>query len=160
MKLDVKLYRCSWIREEYFVNICPECGPISSTRDLLSWWLPKKDTIFEVRTSRHSRVRYEFINDEEGLFSINNIVLWSHPSNRPAALSSGLWEVVIEEALFCAIAMVGSTRKGKELVFECKLTVTQNGVRFFVFALILPLDYDPRVSRGSVNDIVDMSENS
>lgn len=75
-------------------------------------------------------------------------------------MSFELWEVVIEEALFCAIAMVCSTRKGKELVFECQLTVTQNGVRFFVFASILPLDYDPRVSRGSVNDLVDISENS
>lgn len=54
-------------------------------------------------------------------------------------MSSGLWEIVIEEALFCVIAMVGSRRKGKELVFEC--TVTQNGVRF-VFASIVPLDYD------------------
>ena len=84
-------------------------------RDLLSWWLPKKETCFEVRASRHSRVRCEFINDEERVFSINNIVLWSRPSNRSVALSSGLWEVVIEEALFCAITMVGSTRKGKEL---------------------------------------------
>ena len=46
---------------------------------------------------------------------------------------------MIEEALFCVVAMVGSTRKGKELVFEC--AVTQNGVRFLVFA---SLDYDPK----------------
>lgn len=127
--------------EKNLMKICPGCGPISTTRDLLSWWLPKKETCFGVRTSRHSRVRCEFINDEERVFSINNIVLWSHPSNRSAALSSGLWEIVIEEALFCVIAMVDSTRKGKELVFEC--TVTQNGVRF-VFASIVPLDYDAK----------------
>lgn len=64
-------------------------------------------------------------------------VLWFHPSNSSAALSSGLWKIVIKKALFCVVAMVGSTRKGKELVFECNISLTQNGVRFFVFASIV-----------------------
>lgn len=123
MKFDVKLYYCSWICEEYFVNICLECGFISFICDLLLWWFFKKDICFEVCMLWYSWVCYEFINDEEGVFLINNIVLWFYFSNRLVVLFFGLWEVVIEEVLFCVIVMVGLIRKGKEFVFECKFIV-------------------------------------
>lgn len=40
--------------------------------------------------------------------------------------------------------MVGSTRKGKELAFEYTVSLTQNGVSFFVFASIVPLDEEQK----------------
>lgn len=111
---------------------------------MLSWWLPNKETSFEVLASRHSRVRCEFTNEEDRVFSINNIVLWSRPSNSLAALSSGLWKILVEEALY---SVLSPWLVRQERVKNLCLNVTHEGLWRDIFLCLhwsCPLDDDPK----------------